>query len=1109
MTATPIQTWAAAHASTVSLEADPAQPAPQLPPEPTPVRLISFNEANSWPVYSGEFRLAWAKLDERTVIVTGSNDNETRIRDASTGEVLRTFTGHTDGVYCVAINSTNGQPLLATGSADGTARIWDMSSGLALHNLTEHSYTIGAVAWTTAPEGRLLLATGSSDRTARIWDAATGQPVHTLTGHSALIQSVAWAPPAGTQSLLATGSGDGTARIWDAITGQTLHTLSGHSGPVNSVSWTTGAADQPLLATGSNDQTARIWNASGTDLGILRAPAAKDGDGRIFMLSWAPLRDGRLLLATASSDTLRLWDGLTNSLLHTQNLNFVGAGYKHLDWTISDDGRLLLATISHENPTTLHVWEVVLDPPVVSQPQEPETREPITLESLVDVTPDYPGGSGRRTDYLACSVQPDGDILLAAAGFDQSVQIWSLLTGQSVHELVAPNMSYSVAWEPAGGSRLAVANGDATVGVFDCRTGNNLSTLVGHTSGVRSVAWGRSPAGSLLLATGSEDQTARIWDPETGQTLLVLRGHGDLCYTVAWAPDGSLLATGSKDATVRIWDPYTGNQLHNLTGHTGDVTSVAWATTRDGRLLLATASLDGTVRIWDPELGATLHTLAGRSADEAGPLAWASTRDGRLLLATAGGGTARIWDPLQAVELAAFAGPDGHWHSMDWVLSPDGDLQLVIARDDESPAPARTWRVRVKPSRENPSAALWTANPDRSERRASRVLALGSAGMWRPMGLVEDLVQVTAKDGSTTLNDGRVGALANEPGVRRLRELGWSAGARLAFVPLLTSRLSPQQPFEPPVEESPAALRNALRNAVAKRVGAARPAGVELSELHTAAETITDRIMTLLTILGPRACTVDPLLPTRLLHRAVQLPALNARQLRLMSSGELQREVLERARGTGNHEYNPGTAGLARSGPLNRLLPTQLALPHDLMTMRYLENHLLYRQHRAPAPPTPEVVTLVLDTSPPTFGLVEQVLRLAAHLLVVTLWEYGHQPAVVTLDDPESAVTLARRVDLMRVWTSRTLDDPWPAIKTAVHTASGTGHPVLLLTHHHTPHGGYHTSDRTRLLTAHHPPESPPDGRLHGYHHHLSPNPTRDELADVISGLLAQSRDRT
>jgi hypothetical protein len=201
--------------------------------------------------------------------------------------------------------------------------------------------------------------------------------------------------------------------------------------------------------------------------------------------------------------------------------------------------------------------------------------------------------------------------------------------------------------------------------------------------------------------------------------------------------------------------------------------------------------------------------------------------------------------------------------------------------------------------------------------------------------------------------------------------------------------------------------------------------------------------------------------------------------------------------------YHPGTAGVARSGPLTRLLPTQLALPGDLRTTRLAENQLLFRQHRAPAPPAPQPVTLILDTTPPTYGPAGTALRLAAHLITTTLWAYGHHPALITLDDPDAATELHVPADLIRLWTSTTLDDPAVPLATARHAAAALGQPAVLLTHHQTARDNrYAPGPTSRLLTTHQPPEKPPTDHASPWHAHLPPSPADAQLTDAVRRLL-------
>lgn len=66
-----------------------------------------------------------------------------------------------------------------------------------------------------------------------------------------------------------------------------------------------------------------------------------------------------------------------------------------------------------------------------------------------------------------------------------------------------------------------------------------------------SIAW--SPDGRLL-AIGSADASAGIWDAATGEQLLALDGHSDIVLSIEFSPDGRRVMTSSNDGTVRIWD---------------------------------------------------------------------------------------------------------------------------------------------------------------------------------------------------------------------------------------------------------------------------------------------------------------------------------------------------------------------------------------------------------------------------------------------------------------------------------------------------------------------------------------------------------------------------
>ena len=729
------------------------------------------------------------------------------------------------------------------------------------------------------------------------------------------------------------------------------------------------------------------------------------------------------------------------------------AGHTKRVWSVAfvrlGDGQVILASGSDDG--TVRLWD------------------PQTSEQLRTLThPD-------EVNAAAFAVLPDGRVVLATGCDDSIARIWELIPDPSSPEPVAPPA-------PAG----AITTRDP-------------ATLTGHTGLVLSVAAVRLADGQVVLASGSDDGTVRLWDPQTGEQLRTLTGHTGWVWSVAAVrlADGQVvLASGSGDGTVRLWDPQTRDPA-TLTGHTGSVWSVAAVRLADGQVVLASGSRDGTVRLWDPQTGEHLRTLTGHTG-WVRSVAAVRLADGQVVLASGSGdGTVRLWDPQTSEQLRTLTHPD-EVNAVAFAVLPDGRVVLATGCDDSI---ARIWELVTPHAASGRGMQFVRPGVVGGELRACAVglVALSGVGLSPPLSLLTDLVAVV---GGRRPDDDRLRSLVDHPGVERLQGLGWPLAARPGLAALLAADL----PFDPlfvAPAASPRAQQEALLAALASPVGAPVRPDLPVEVLHTAADGVSDQTVTLLSVLGSQVVTADPTLPLRLRDRAVSVPALDVHHRGLLAESAVAATVRPVGAHTGTTAHAPGTSGITRKGTLASLLPTQLALPGRVLALRHARHELLYRLYEDHAEPRLEPVTLVLDTTPPTFGPVEQVLRLVAHAATVTLWAAGANPTLVTLDLPGLSRRLEGPSDLVAIWAARTVRPP--ALAVALAAAGHVRNPVVVvLTHHHLAREHPLLPSATcRLLTTHAPGDPPSRPVVGPYHVHLPPQPSSAQVSRAVQTILA------
>jgi WD40 repeat protein len=89
--------------------------------------------------------------DGRTVLSGGHRDT-IRLWDVATGKLVRTFEGHSDRVFSIAL-TPDGRTMLS-GSEDNTLKLWNMLTGKLIRTLEGQNQRIEArIVWTIIQMG--------------------------------------------------------------------------------------------------------------------------------------------------------------------------------------------------------------------------------------------------------------------------------------------------------------------------------------------------------------------------------------------------------------------------------------------------------------------------------------------------------------------------------------------------------------------------------------------------------------------------------------------------------------------------------------------------------------------------------------------------------------------------------------------------------------------------------------------------------------------------------------------------------------------------------------------------------------------------------------------
>ncbi|MEU4512807.1 serine/threonine-protein kinase [Nonomuraea wenchangensis] len=179
--------------------------------------------------FQGVNGLAFGRLGDADVLVTGDGANRVRVRPLSTGVVSGTFkTGEIGGIERLACGELKGVQVLVSTHLDGSLRVYDLKSGKRRKkwDFSDRSPDDrGTAALVTGALGGMPVAVvahtpSGGDAFVRVWSLADGEIVGEFgSGEGGGIRTLALAEQAVTRPVVATLGTDRRVRLWSLGTG--------------------------------------------------------------------------------------------------------------------------------------------------------------------------------------------------------------------------------------------------------------------------------------------------------------------------------------------------------------------------------------------------------------------------------------------------------------------------------------------------------------------------------------------------------------------------------------------------------------------------------------------------------------------------------------------------------------------------------------------------------------------------------------------------------------------------------------------------------------------------------------------------------------------------
>lgn len=156
-------------------------------------------------------------------------------------------------------------------------------------------------------------------------------------------------------------------------------------------------------------------------------------------------------------------------------------------------------------------------------------------------------------------------------------------------------------------NRMASADLQGNIEVWDTNTGHCLHTIQGHTQRIITIHFSHD---DQLILSGSWDGTIKLWDTNTGQFIRIFESTSRIS-SVAFSSDSQLIVSGHFNSTIIVWNTQTGKIIRTLEDNDNAIHSIVLSYDKQ---LVASGTGNGSIKLWNITNGECIETLEGHAS---------------------------------------------------------------------------------------------------------------------------------------------------------------------------------------------------------------------------------------------------------------------------------------------------------------------------------------------------------------------------------------------------------------------------------------------------------------------------------------------------------------